>query len=235
MTTPQIIALGGGGFSMEPDNALLDAYVLRATGKAKPKVCFLPQASGESLDYIVRFYSAFSRHECTPSHLSLFRPHTADLEGLLLSQDLIYVGGGNTKSMLALWREWSLDGVLHQAWQQGIVLAGISAGAICWFAQGHTDSIPGPLSALPCLGFLDGSCSPHFDGEVARRPSFHGLIARGQMQSGYAADDGAALHFVGQHLHKVVSSRPNAMAYWIEKEAAEVVEKPLPTSYLGST
>lgn len=223
----QIVAMGGGGFSMEPENPTLDRYVMGLTGKERPRICFLGQAGGESLDYLVRFYRAFTELDCQPSHLSLFSPHTADLADFLLGQDVIYVGGGNTKSMLALWREWGMDAILRTAWEQGIVLAGVSAGAICWFEQGSTDSIPGRLSALPCLGFLPGSCAPHFDGEAERRPSYRRMIAAGEMLPGYGIDDGAAIHFIGQEIHRVVTSRPEARAYRVEPMGDDVVETPL--------
>ncbi len=228
----QIIAMGGGGFSMEPDNLALDQYVIAQTGKTSPAVCFLGQASGESLDYTVRFYRAFTELGCRASHLSLFQPHTADIEDFLMEQDIIYVGGGNTKSMLALWREWGLDRTLRQAADSGTVLAGISAGAICWFEAGTTDSIPGKLTALPCLGYLQGSCSPHYDGEAERRPTLHRLVASGEIMAGYAFDDGAAGHFVDGELRQVVSSRPAAQGYRVEQKDSAAVETPLPTRYL---
>ncbi|MCL4831727.1 MAG: peptidase E [Caldilineaceae bacterium] len=231
---PQIIALGGGGFSMEPDNPALDRYVCEATGKERPQVCYLAQAGGENYQFITRFYSAFANLDARPSHLSLFQPHTADLAGFLLGQDAIYVGGGNTKSMLALWREWGVDGILRQAWGQGIVLAGISAGAICWFAQGLTDSIPGAYTGLPCLGFLPTSCSPHFDGEAERRPTYQRLVGSGQMKAGYGIDDFAALHFVGEKLERVVASQPQAAAQWIEADGnGGVNETRLEALFLG--
>ncbi|RLT31973.1 MAG: peptidase E [Chloroflexi bacterium] len=217
--------MGGGGFSMEPDNPALDRYVCQATGKARPRVCFLAQASGESYTYITNFYRAFTELNAHPSHLSLFTPHTADVAGFLLGQDAIYVGGGNTKSMLALWREWGMDRILRQAWGQGIVLAGISAGAICWFAEGLTDSIPGDYTSLACLGFLPMSCSPHFDGEAKRRPTYHRLVGEGRMRPGYGVDDGAALHFSGERLQRVVASRPNATAYHIEPDGRGAVSE----------
>jgi dipeptidase E len=228
----QIIAMGGGGFSMEPDNLALDRYVIAQTGIERPKVCFLSQASGEARDYIINFYKAFSELDCHPSHLSLFQPHTAQIADYLLSQDIIYVGGGNTKSMLALWREWGLDNILRQAWENGIVLAGVSAGAICWFERGLTDSIPGDLTALPCLGFLPGSCTPHYDGEVNRRPFYQRLVRAGELPGGYAFDDGAAGHFVDTQLKQVVSSRPTARGYYVETQAGEGVETTLETHYL---
>lgn len=229
----QIIAMGGGGFSMEPDNLALDRYVIAQTSKLNPRVCFLGQAGGESQDYLIRFYKAFSDLGCRPGYLSLFQPHTADLEDFLMEQDIIYVGGGNTKSMLALWRDWGLDRILRKASEHGTVLAGVSAGAICWFEQGLTDSIPGALTALLCLGYLKGSCTPHYDGEAQRRPSLAAMIGGGAMMAGYAFDDGAAGHFVDGVLKGCVSSRPNAKAYWVEPVDGAAGETPLETLYLG--
>lgn len=228
----QIIAMGGGGFSMEPDNSALDRYVLEQTGKPRPAVCFLPTAGGDPADYVVKFYAAFTKLDCRPSHLSLFRPPTADLQSFILEKDVIYVGGGNTRSMLALWREWGLDEILREAWNRGVVLAGLSAGAICWFEQGVTDSVPGPLGPLPCLGLLPGSCCPHYDGETERRPAYHRLLSQDEILPGFGVDDGAALHFVGRELKGVVSSRPSARAYAVEKVSGEVSERPLESVHL---
>jgi peptidase E len=228
----QIIALGGGGFSMEPDNLVLDRYILQQSKATQPKVCFLPQASAEHPDYIVRFYRAFASLDSYADHLSLFQPHTADIEDFILSQDVIYVGGGNTRSMLALWREWKLDKILRRALNNGVILAGISAGAICWFDQGTTDSIPGNLTAMSCLGYLKGSCSPHYDGEAERRPTMHRLVENDELLPGYAFDDGAAGHFIDGRLHRVVSSRPSAKGYYVDKANGQVRETTLDTDYL---
>ena len=149
----------GGGFSMEPDNLLLDRYVLQHARVAHPTVCFLPTASGDADSYIVKFYAAFSTLACRPRHLSLFH-QPRDLAGFVGECDVIYVGGGNTRNMLAIWRSCHLDTLLRQAWEKGTVLCGLSAGAICWFEYGHTDSA-GSLDPLECLGFLPGSCTPH--------------------------------------------------------------------------
>ena len=230
----QIIAMGGGGFSMEPDNLALDRYVISQTNALRPKVCFLGQASGEGRDYILNFFNAFLSLDCLPSNLSLFQPHTADIEDFLMSQDVIYVGGGNTKSMLALWREWNLDKILRKAADNGTVLAGVSAGAICWFEAGTTDSIPGKLTALKCLGYLAGSCSPHYDGEVERRPTFQRMIAAGEIIPGVAYDDGAAGHYIDGALQHVVSSRPNAKGYRVEKEGDKARETVMETRYLNA-
>lgn len=229
----QIIALGGGGFSMEPENLLLDTYILQQSSKLKPKICFLPTASGDADGYISNFYQFFERQNCEPSHLSLFRPSTRDLEGFILDQDIIYVGGGNTKNLLVLWREWGLDDILRKAWDQGVILAGISAGSICWFEEGLTDSYGDELEPIKGMGFLQGSNCPHFDGEANIRPAYHRFIEMGKLQAGIAADDGVAVHFIEQNLYKAVSSRPEAKAYQVSFDG-KLVESELTTKYLGS-
>ncbi|MGM0827905.1 MAG: Type 1 glutamine amidotransferase-like domain-containing protein [Bacillota bacterium] len=228
----QIIAMGGGGFSMEPDNLLLDQYIINQAGESKPKICFLPTASGDAEGYIERFYNAFHSLSCEPSHLSLFELPTKDLEGFLLEKDIIYVGGGNTKSMLALWKEWKVDSILKKAWESGTILAGLSAGSICWFEEGITDSYGEELETIKGLGFLKGSHSPHYDGEEDRRPLFHSFIRKGKLQAGYGVDDGAALHFIDESLYKVLSSRVRASAYWVEKRDGDMLETVLSTEYL---
>lgn len=228
----QIIALGGGGFSMEPDNPLLDSYILKQARKTNPKVCFIPTASGDAENYITRFYDFFNEQSCQPSHLSLFRPPTRDLEAFILEKDIIYVGGGNTKNLLVLWKEWGLDEILRKAWDQGIVLAGISAGSICWFEEGVTDSYGDKLEPLTCLGFLQGSNCPHYDGELDRRPTYQNLVGSKQIQSGIATDDGVALHYIEQELTKIVSSRPTAKAYRVSIENG-LKETELETEFLG--
>lgn len=224
----QIIAIGGGGFSRYggriPPNFLMEQYLIQQARCSNPRVCFIPTASGEPPPYIVDFYQTFSQLSCRPCHLSLFSPPTADLGGFVLDQDLIYVGGGNTKSMLALWREWKLDGHLRKAWEQGTVLAGVSAGSLCWFEEGVTDSIPGPLTALKCLGFLSGSHCPHYDGEVERRPAYNRLIRAG-LKSGIAADDHVGLHFVDRELHRVVRASGVGAAYHVSVHGDQVLEK----------
>jgi peptidase E len=228
--------MGGGGFSMEPDNLLLDRFVLSIAAVPQPKVCFIGTASGDSQVYVDRFYTAFNTLPSTPSTLSLFQPHTADFRSFVLEQDVIYVGGGNTRNLLVLWREWGLDAILREAWQSGIVMAGISAGSICWFQQGLSDSVvPGDLAPLDCLGFLPGSNSPHYDGEPGRRPAYHRFIRAGKLQAGYAADDGAALHFIGRELKAVVSSRETAKAYSVRLAGDDVEEVPLETLWLGAS
>ncbi len=229
----QVIAMGGGGFSMEPENPLLDQYIIKQSPKARPSVCFLPHATDDAVRYTFRFFKAFAKFDVKLTHLSLFSPETANLESFLMMQDVIYVGGGNTKSMIALWREWNLDDVLRKAYENGTVLAGLSAGANCWFEQCITDSVPGAYSVLPCLGILRGSFCPHYDGEVERRPSLHQLLSEDKIASGYAADDGAAAHFINGEFACAVSSRSNAKVYKVDKVDGQVTEEAIQTHYLG--
>jgi dipeptidase E len=196
VSSRHIVALGGGGFSMEPDNPLLDRFILGLTQKRKPKVCFVPTASGDSDTYIERFYRAFQAAKCAPTHLSLFHAHLPELAEFLCDQDVIYVGGGNTANMLAVWRVQSMDKALSAACQAGVILCGISAGAMCWFEGGITDSFGQRLSAMrDGLGFLKGGFCPHYDGEPERRPALHQALRSGFSPT-IAAEDGVALHFV---------------------------------------
>jgi dipeptidase E len=222
-----VVALGGGGFSEGPKNFALDEYILSLTRKSKPRVCFLPTASGDSPVYIRRFYSAFEKLGARASHLSLFQPTPQPASKVLAAQDVIYVGGGNTRNMLLLWKEWGVDRLLRQANARGTILAGISAGAICWFEQGLTDSNPGGYTPLDALGWLKGSCCPHFDSEPRRRPVFRSLIRLGTLAAGYAVDDGVALHFVNGALTNVVSSRPKAEARFIQRLRGRLNERTL--------
>ncbi len=234
---PQIVAFGGGGFSMEAHNALLDDFVLGLTGVDRPKVCFLPSASGDADHYIVRFYRAFSAARCEPTHISLFRRDRgaglgADIASHLLAQDLIYVGGGSIISLMGVWKAHGLDEVLRQCWLNGTVLCGLSAGSLCWFSDCVT-AFHGPPERVPGLGLLPYSNCVHYDGEPARREGYHRFLAEG-MAPGYAASDGAALHFRGESLRSVVSSRPAASAFWVEEVGAEVSEVPLQVRWLGA-
>jgi len=223
---PQIIAIGGAGFSAQPENLSLDTYILNQARSDRPGVCFLATATGDSDPYIARFYEAYSKLDCRPTSVKLFT-RTPDLEAILLAQHVIYIGGGNTKSMLAVWREWDLPNLLQRAWDSGIVLAGVSAGAICWFDYGITDSWARELRPLPCLGMLDDTCCPHYDGEIERRPALHRFVGSGAVPSALALDDGVAAHFIGKRLHRIVTSRPGAAAYRVTREGASAVERPI--------
>jgi peptidase E len=222
----QIIPIGGGGFYRDPGNLALETYLVEQTGASTPRVAFVPTASGEPDHYIAAFYSAFLKLNCRPSVLTFFK-RTPDLRAFLLSQDLIYVGGGNTKSLLAVWRDWGLPELLREAWQSGTILAGVSAGAICWFGQGVTDSFANGLCALDGLGFLPGSCCPHYDGEPQRRPAYHRLMLSGEVSPGVAIEDWTAVHYKGTGVHRVVTSKPGARAYTVRSVFGSVQEVPL--------
>jgi len=229
--TRHIIAIGGGGFYRDTENLALEKYVIQQCGAAEPRVAFIPTASAEPDNYLVSFYTAFLKLGCKPSHLSFFK-RTPDLKPYLLNQEVIYVGGGNTKSMLAVWRDWGVAELLREAWESGIVLAGVSAGAICWFEQGLTDSWADRLRPLDCLGFLSGSCCPHYDGEAERRPSLHRLLAGGEMVAGIAIEDWTGVHFKGAEIHRVISAKTGSRAYSVRAVNGSVQEAALPVDYL---
>jgi dipeptidase E len=214
----RIVAIGGGGFSMEPENPRLDRFVLSLARSASPRVCFVPTASGDNDLYVANFYRAFAALDCTPSDLGLFDRTIDDLEAFVLGQDVVYVGGGNTASLLAVWRAHGLDAILRRAWHEGVVLAGVSAGMNCWFEESVTDSFGSRLAPLhDGLGLVSGSACPHYDGEEQRRPAYRQLVTTGELRAGWAADDGAALVFAGTELAEVVSSRPKAAAYRVDR------------------
>jgi dipeptidase E len=233
---PQIVAFGGGGFSMEWGNTLLDDHVLSLSGVERPRVCFLPTASGDADHYVVRFYRAFPSSRCEPSHISLFRRETGvgDPRAHLLEQDLVYVGGGSLVSLLGTWRAHGIDEALREAWQSGVVLCGGSAGSLCWFASSLSGFHEGPARCIDGLGFLPWSNAVHYLDEEGRREAFHDAVRSG-LPPGYGAGDGAALHFVGVELSEVVSSRPGARAAYVSADGdGGVVERELPVRYLGA-
>jgi dipeptidase E len=233
-----IVAMGGGGFSTEPQDLLLDDLVLdlgrSVRGRSRPSVCFVGTASGDSEGYLASFYSSYARR-AEASHLALFNRTVEDIEAFLLDQDVVHVGGGNTANMLAVWRLHGVDRALRRAWESGVVRAGVSAGAICWFEAGTTDSFGPELAGFSDgMGFLGGSFSPHYDGEPRRRPLFRRLVGDGALPGGYAADDGAAFILRGTEMEEVVCSRPTARGYRVVRgPAAEAIETELPTRYLG--
>jgi dipeptidase E len=226
-----IIAIGGGGFLAEPRNYALEKYLLDQTGKERPRVLMIATARGDDAEYVGRFHAAFGALGATTQHLPFFH-RTPDLRSTVLSQDAVFVGGGNTKSMLAVWREWGLPELLRLACESGIVLGGQSAGAICWFEQGVTDSWADRLKPLDCMGFVGGSCCPHYDGEAERRPAYHALLQKGELAPGYAIEDGVALHFRDGRLLRAVSKKPDAKAYYVSADAL-VQERALEVTLLA--
>lgn len=224
--TEQIIALGGGGFSdgSEPG---LDEYILGQARNRRPRIGFIGTASGDSDSYLLKFYSRFSQLQCQPTHLPLFR-RTPSIAAWVQEQDVIFVGGGNTKSMLAAWTAWDLALHLRTALANGTVLSGVSAGAICWFESGVTDSGAGALTALDCLGFLPGSCCPHYLMEAERKPKYHQMILDGESVQGVAIDDGVAVHFIDGRPKAIVSASPHVSAYSVSLSAGKVTSIPIP-------
>jgi dipeptidase E len=234
----QIVALGGGGFQMEPDNPLLDDHVLAlaraSSGRERPRICLIPTASADDAELIADFERLFAPR-AEPRVLRLFARTDADLREVVLNQDAVYVTGGNTANLFAIWRLHGLDAVLREAWDAGVVMAGMSAGAICWFEACTTDSFGPELRPLKGgLGLLEGSLSPHYGGEAQRRPLFQRLVADGTLPPGHGVDDGAALVFRDRELVEVVASSDGASAYRVEPDGAGgAIETPLPGRYLG--
>jgi dipeptidase E len=229
--------MGGGGFSMRPDNGLLDEYVLNLarnrSSRQRPRVCFVATAAGDADSALLDFYVAFADRS-EPRHLGLFARTVDDVEAFLLDQDAIYVGGGNTANMLAIWQLHGVDRAMRAAWEAGVLMAGMSAGAICWFEASTTDSFGPQLQPLGGgLAFLAGSFCPHYDAEAQRRPLFKRLVAEGTLPAGYGVDDGVGLVFEGTTLVEAVTSRPDAAAYRVDAADGRVEETPLPVRQLG--
>jgi dipeptidase E len=221
MADREIIGLGGGGGTPEQTQALYD-YVLERTGKALPRLLFVPTAVAESTDDIVRFYERF-RGRGELSHLRTFPWPPRDLRETILAQDAICVSGGNTANMLAIWKVHGIDVLLREAWEGGVVLWGASAGMICWFEAGVTDSFGPQLQGMDCLGFLPGSACPHYDGEERRRPRYRELLDGG-FPEGIAADDGVAVRYAGTEIAEIVTCRPGAAAYRVTRGGEEKLD-----------
>jgi peptidase E len=218
--------MGGGGFFADPASPL-DDYLLSLSEAARPRVCFVPTPSGDSDRGIAAFFEAFSRRDCEPSCLRLFGAPASPADHIE-RQDVVYVSGGNTANALAIWRVHGIDVALREAWERGVVLGGPSAGANCWFECSVTDSFGTGLAPLhDGLGLLPGSFCPHYDGEERRRPVYRSLVDDG-FPAGFAADDGAALHFVGTELREVVASQAGASGYRVDRGA----ESPIPARLL---
>lgn len=226
----QILAMGGWRTAKE--GLPLMKYFIGLTGKPNPKVLLLPTAAGDSAESIVSWYDVMNQLDCRPRHLRLFQPSKVDdWEKVLMEMDAIYVGGGNTLNMLSIWKDQGIDKVLRKAWEKGIVLGGASAGAICWFRQGCTDSRPGKLTGMECLGWLAGSACPHFSDEK-RRAAYSALVLSGELQDGVACDEGVAVLYEGEKLVRAVSSIPKSKAYAVRREDGKIVTTPLETEIL---
>lgn len=226
------MAIGGGSFWEPPADPRLDAFILGLSGAARPRVCFIPTASGDAEPTVAAFYRAMARHDCRPTDLTLFPRTVADIPGLLAEQDVIWVWGGSTLNLLALWRLHGIDEALRAAHERGAVLCGISAGMNCWFESCTTDSYGLELAPLhDGLGLLAGSACPHYDAEPQRRPLYRRLVDAGELAPGWAADNDAALHFHDGELVEAVACRDGAAAYRVEpgsevRVAARLLEQP---------
>jgi dipeptidase E len=233
--TPTILAMGGGGFTSAPGDPALDELVLELSGRREPRVLFLPTASGDPNEQIASFHATYGRRAALATVLSLFRRHGDErsLRDIVLAHDVVYVGGGSMRNLMAIWTAHGLDVVLREAWEAGVVLAGLSAGAMCWFEGGVTKSF-GPPDVTRGLGLLPASLSVHADGEPERLPVYLRAIRGGVLPGGWAADDGVGLVFRGTELERVVSARPGTGAVRIDAVGGELVRRRLEPELLGA-
>ena len=223
----QIIAIGGGGFGRNPGEGIIENYILNQSNAKKPNICFIPTATGDNEAYKNNYYATFTKLDCKPIHLDFFK-RTPDLENLINEQDIIFVGGGNTKSMLAVWKDWGLDLILHEAYLNGVVMSGVSAGAICWFEKGITDSWSEDLKVMDCLGFVKGACCPHYDEEPQRRPSLKKFLSQQILESCYAVDGGCALHIQDEKEYRAIAFSKNKKSFHVEFKNDKVIENSFP-------
>jgi dipeptidase E len=233
----RVLALGGHEFSSRrADRAVCELILRLATDRAegRPRICILPTASGDTAEQIGRFYATFGDRACEPSDLSLFRlgRRPIALRDHLLEQDLIYVGGGSLLNLLAVWEAHELESILSLAWREGVVLAGQSAGAMCWFEAGITTSSGKPAPAAG-LGLLDGSLCVHYNNEPGRRPAYLDAVAEG-MPGGYGLDDYAGLLWEGSGRPSAVTARRGARAYRVSRDEEGVNESPIPARFLAA-
>jgi peptidase E len=230
-----ILAMGGGGFTMEPGNPALDDFILSLSPVPAPRLLFLPTASGDPTAQITAFHERFGDRLCRAECLSLFRRHGSErtLREIVLDQDILYIGGGSMRNLLAIWRAHELDRLLAEAWRKGIVLAGLSAGAMCWFEGGVTRS-SGPPEPIDGLGLLQGSLTVHADGEPERLPVWLDAVRSGRLPGGWAADDGVGLLFRDRTLERVVASRPGAAAMRVDAVDGELVRRRIEPELLGA-
>ena len=217
--------MGGTSLGASSTDGPLQQYFLDLTGRERPRICLIGTASGDDADGRASFYATFARR-ADPTHLDLFDRRVDDIEAFLLDQDAIYVGGGNTANMLAIWRVHDVDRALKTAWEAGVVLGGTSAGGNCWFEASLTDSFGPNLDALKDgLKFLQGSFCPHYDSESLRRPRYEELVGSGALPDGFAADDGVAILFEGRTFVEAVASLPGQHAYRVERRRGGAVEE----------
>ena len=221
---PRKILIAGGNYGTP-----FIRYMAALTGKPRPKLLFLPTASADSQSGIIAWFRACAPLNVYPLAQDSFIASSRQKdswEQVLLSVDGIVASGGNTLNQQAIWKAQGIDVILRQAWERGIVLGGASAGSLCWFEEGTTDSRPGELTTVSCLGFLKGSHCPHYDREADRRPLYRKLIASGEMKPGYACDNDAGIYFENDGVKRVVASRQGAKVYYVSVAGGQAVEKP---------
>ena len=224
MVIKNIVAIGGGGFGRSLGELKIEKYITSLVNKDSPKICFIPTASGDNDLYKLNFYRAFSELNCITSHLDFFA-RTENLEKKILSQDIIYVGGGNTKSMLAVWKEWNLDDILKIGYEKGIVMSGVSAGAICWFDKGITDSYSDKLEIIDCLGIVKGYACPHFDEEKEREPYVIDLIKNQKIKSCFCIEGNCALHIKNDIHYEAINFGNEKKCIKIFKKNEKLIRK----------
>lgn len=220
-----IIAIGGGGFGRNPGEGFIEKYILDQTNKEIPNICFIPTATGDNEAYKVNYYSTFSKLNCNPVHLDFFK-RTPNLEKLISEQDAIFVGGGNTKSMLAVWKDWGLDELLHKAYKVGVVMSGVSAGANCWFERSVVDSWEEDLKVIDCMGFVKGSYCPHYDEEPLRRPAVKKFLQDNIFEGCYASEGNAALHIKNESDYLSINFGKDKNSYLVSLAEGKVKEVP---------
>ena len=224
MYNKNIVAIGGGGFGRSLGELKIEKYITSLVKKERPKICFIPTASGDNDLYKLNFYRAFSKLNCITSHLDFFS-RTENLEDKILAQDIIYVGGGNTKSMLGVWKEWNLPITLKIGYEKGIVMSGVSAGAICWFDKGITDSFSEKLEIIDCLGIINEIACPHFDEEKEREPFVKEIIKCQRIDSCICIEGNCALHIENNFNYKSINFGNKKKCLKIFKENDQIIQK----------
>lgn len=220
-----IVAIGGGGFGRTVKDLRIEEYILNLSKKDKPNVCFIPTATGDNDAYKVNYYDVFTKFNCNPTHIDFFK-RTIDLSSHIPKQDIIFVGGGNTKSMIAVWKDWGLDILLRDAYENGTVMSGVSAGAICWFERGITDSWAHDLAVMECLGFVKGTCCPHYDEEPARRPFVKKALEKKLIDHCLSIEGNCALHVKDDNPFRAVNFGNNKNCYETIMSEGKTIEKP---------
>ena len=220
-----IIAIGGGGFGRNPGDGVIEQYILDQANVEKPNICFIPTATGDNEAYKVNYYSTFSKLNCNPVHLDFFK-RTPNLEKLISEQNAIFIGGGNTKSMLAVWKDWGLDDLLHKAYKNGVVMSGVSAGANCWFESAVVDSWADDLQVINCMGFVKGNYCPHYDEEPQRRPSVKKFLEDEVFDSCFSSEGNSALHIKNESDYLSINFGKEKKSYKVSLVNGKVIEIP---------